>query len=325
MSKKTENYMELAAAVGFRYDSTNDVIYGQKDGYDMVVYAADMRYPNMLTIHTAAKNPADSPLDKKDSKEFIKANKAVSNCMCKGREIYVILRNQGKLEKLKTALTEALTAVTAFLRSKNYTPCCMICGQEKELKAYRIGGSYYHLCQDCELKMRENMTAQVHAEEEKKENLAGGIVGALLGSLIGVVCIILLSQLGYVAALSGAVMAVGVLKGYEMLGGKLTKKGIVISIVIMLFMAYVGDSLDWAILLYGEGGGAEAGYTLFECYRLLPDALSLGIIDVGSYIANLGMIYLFLLLGAVPTIRSKVKEKQQSNKMVTIGGSENYL
>lgn len=42
-------------------------------------------------------------------------------------------------------------------------------------------------------------------------------MGALLGSLVGVVSIIIFSQLGYVAALSGVIMAVCTLKGYEML------------------------------------------------------------------------------------------------------------
>ena len=59
----------------------------------------------------------------------------------------------------------------------------------------------------------------------------GGVVGALIGSLLGAASIILLSQLGYVAAISGVIMAVCALKGYELLGGKLTKKGVIISAV----------------------------------------------------------------------------------------------
>ena len=81
--------------------------------------------------------------------------------------------------------------------------------------------------------------------------------------------VLILSQLGYVAALSGVIMAVCVLKGYEMLGGKLTKKAVVISAVIMILMTYFADRVDWAIILFNQGGGAEAGYSLFECYRLI--------------------------------------------------------
>ena len=62
-------------------------------------------------------------------------------------------------------------------------------------------------------------------EQKKRENVPAGIVGAFLGSLIGVACAVLIGQLGYVASVSGLVMAVCALKGYELLGGSLTKKG----------------------------------------------------------------------------------------------------
>ena len=58
-----------------------------------------------------------------------------------------------------------------------------------------------------------------------------GIVGALIGSLIGAVVIVIVGQLGYVAAVSGLVMAICTLKGYEMLGKKLGTPGIIISCV----------------------------------------------------------------------------------------------
>ena len=44
---------------------------------------------------------------------------------------------------------------------------------------------------------------------------------------------------------------------------------------------YFADRVDWAIILFNQGGGAEAGYSLFECYRLIPAALSAEIIDMG--------------------------------------------
>ena len=88
--------------------------------------------------------------------------------------------------------------------------------------------------------------------------MIGGIVGALVGSLLGVACIVILSQLGYVAALSGVVMAVCTLKGYEIGSGKLSKRGIVISVILMLVMTYVGDRLDWAITV---------SYTHLDVYK----------------------------------------------------------
>ena len=74
------------------------------------------------------------------------------------------------------------------------------------------------------MKMRSDIAMNAQQTAQKKENIVGGIVGALLGSLLGMLSVLILSQLGYVAALSGVIMAVCVLEGYEMLGGKLTKR-----------------------------------------------------------------------------------------------------
>ena len=81
--------------------------------------------------------------------------------------------------------------------------------------------------------------------------------------------------------------------------------------MIMILMTYFADRVDWAIILFNQGGGAEAGYSLFECYRLIPAALSAEIIDMGSYIGNLVLQYLFVALGAIPTVIGKMKEKKR--------------
>lgn len=47
-------------------------------------------------------------------------------------------------------------------------------------------------------------------------------------------------------------------------------------------------------------------------------------IEMTSYAGNLLLLYVFLLLGAVPTIISKVREKQEEGKMVKIGSSGSY-
>lgn len=137
-------------------------------------------------------------------------------------------------------------------------------------------------------------------EQEKKarqENVVAGIVGALLGTLVGVVCTVVIGQMGYVASISGLIMAVGALKGYELLGGRLSKKGAVISSVLVLVMTYLAHRLSCAIALTDA-----LNRGVFECFRLVPDLVDLGVIEGRAYWADLGMLYLFTLLGAVPTI-----------------------
>ena len=81
-------------------------------------------------------------------------------------------------------------------------------------------------------------------ERTRKENIVAGVVGAFLGSLIGVVCTVVIGQLGYVAAISGLIMAVCALKGYELLGGTLSKKGVAVSAVLILAMTWFAHRLS---------------------------------------------------------------------------------
>lgn len=134
----------------------------------------------------------------------------------------------------------------------------------------------------------------------KQENVVAGIVGAFLGSLIGVVCAVVIGQLGYVASVSGLIMAVGALKGYELLGGSLSKKGAVISSVLVVVMTYLAHRLTFAIALTSAIGSGLSG--IFVCFQAVPDLVKEGAIEGSAYWGNLAMLYLFTLVGAVPTI-----------------------
>ena len=317
-NKYANVYMAVASAMGLRYDPENNVLHGQREGYDIVLYPENPSdQPYLLTVHTAAKSTDGSYLTKDRLQELQKVSN-MTRCAHNGNVItgYISggIGRRGSEQKMTASTAQGLAGLTGYLREHGFTPCCSICGKEEMVSAYQAEGVYHHLCGDCEVSMRQKYATMT----PKKENVVGGIVGAVLGSLLGVLCIVLLSQLGYVAALSGVVMALGVLKGYEMLGGKLTKRGIIICVVVMLLMTYLGDRLDWAILLYREGGGKEMGYNVFECYRLIPYAISEGVIEMISYIGNMLFIYAFVLLGAIPTIRNKVKQKQQEGVMVKL-------
>ena len=140
--------------------------------------------------------------------------------------------------------------------------------------------------------------------QARKESVVAGIVGALLGSLVGAAAIVLVSRLGYVASVTGLVMAVCTLLGYEKLGGKLTKKGVVICSVIMLAMTYVANQTDWAILIM-----QEFDVPFFEAYQSVSLLLDYEAIEASVYWGNLALVYVFLLFGAVPMIISKLRNQ----------------
>ena len=84
MSKYTDNYAAAAAANGLRYDETNRVIYGQKDGYDLLIYAEDKSYPYVMTIDTSAKRSSGG-LTREESKELVKSCKGLTGVESDGK------------------------------------------------------------------------------------------------------------------------------------------------------------------------------------------------------------------------------------------------
>lgn len=132
---------------------------------------------------------------------------------------------------------------------------------------------------------------------KKRESLAAGLVGAFLGSLLGAVCIIVVGQLGYVAAISGMVMAVCALKGYELLGGTLSRKGAVIACIWVLIITYVSYQLECALQI---AQAAEVG--VFEAFRSIGYLLEGGYLNTRAYWGGMVMLYLFTLVGAVPLL-----------------------
>lgn len=313
MSKATQNYEQLGMATGLRLDRDRNMLYGLRDGFELLVYAADERYPYLLTVSLSARSPMGI-LGKEDYKQFVKNEKPVISLVQEGNLIKMVLKNMAKQEQLRDNVNQGINALLAFLRSKGFAPCCQLCGQQMETAGYETNGGYMHLCPDCAGRMRQDAMMSMQQKKGKNENLVGGLVGALLGSLIGVICIVIFGQMGRVAVVSGIVMAVCTLKGYEMLGGKLTKKGIVIGIIMMFVMTYVGDRIGWAIIIVRELGG-----DIFSAFQMVPAFLQWGRIESTNYWGNLVLLYVFTIGGAIPTCSSIVKDRKKEGEFAQIG------
>lgn len=318
MSKKTDDYQALADALGLRYDSAADVVYGEKEGYHLVLFPANETFPYLFSIHTAAKNPMGTVLTKADFEELIENEKSLGVCQQEGNNITANLGNYPRREQLIASATEGVNALINFLKSRGFAPCCSICGQNNAAASYRSGEKYYHLCENCASDMLGNADKMLKDEAEKKENVIGGVIGALIGSLLGVLCIVLIAMAGYIAAISGAVMAFCILKGYEKLSGKLSKLGIFVSVVLILVMTYVGIRLGMAVKLKKQLGDLQ-GWNLMECFSKVPDMY-----ETSARVKNLVMTYAFTFLGAVPMIKQKVDEDKKKGQIVKIGGFGNF-
>ena len=138
---------------------------------------------------------------------------------------------------------------------------------------------------------------------EKQENMILGILGALIGGLLGGASIILLGQLGLVASISGVILAFCTLKGYELLGKKLSTMGIIACVVVMLIVPYVADRVSWALVIMEEfqwafGDSFLYVHELVEEYGLQAD-----------YWKELLFIYAFAALGGFSFVKQAFKKK----------------
>ncbi len=150
-------------------------------------------------------------------------------------------------------------------------------------------------------------TATEPAAPVKRENVVTGIVGAIIGAALGAGSIILLNMLGYVASISGLILAICTLKGYELLGGKMSIKGVIVSLVLFLVTPYIADRLSIAITLTQELG--DFGITFGQAFQMIPELIEMDSALKEEYIGNLVKLYLFVALGGGITIFGAFKKK----------------
>ena len=95
----------------------------------------------------------------------------------------------------------------------------------------------------------------------------------------------------------------------QLLVGRFSTVGLVVSIVLMLGMTYVGYQLDWSVAVYNE---LKDYYelSLLDCFRMIPEMLRQEIIDSSAYIGELVKLYAFTLLGAIPTAISSMRSRK---------------
>ncbi len=307
MSKMQQIASSVSQATGLHTDGTAALLYGYYNGYTI---DAGLNGQNQYAIGVSVRGAGGEEPDRKTLKALVKECKAITGCLVSGRKVSFPVRSSVKADVFADNIRTALDFITSKLRQYGYVSVCERCGQPAPTEVVSIGLGRMTLCQPCFEQVQKERTERQIQKESKPENVIGGIVGALLGSLLGVAAIIIFSRLGYVTAASGIIMGVCTLKGYELLGGKMTVKGIIISILIMLLMVYVGDRFDWAILV-----AKEWGENVFDSFRAIPALIKEEYIEESAYIGNLVKLYLFALLGAVPAVIVMIKGKNAENRV----------
>lgn len=86
-----------------------------------------------------------------------------------------------------------------------------------------------------------------------------GMIGAIIGSLLGVALWILIDQVGFIAGISGVVMLLASFKGYEILGRRLDRFGMIFCVMLSFVMIFVAVNIT-VLLTFVD----ELGFEVFE-------------------------------------------------------------
>lgn len=299
-----KRYEALAASLGLSYDQKLSVLYGTNNGVKMVIRPVGNNAAFLLSVSLSRKNQLP---DAETMKQAVASSKGIAKSQLNGHEVVFSLRGARTNKKTATRLKETMETLTQFLKQHDFESCCQFCGKTDEtVGIFAIGGQTSICCAACFKQQSAALSKSQYDGKQKKESLLAGSVGAFLGSLIGVAAIVLLGQLGYVAALSGIVMAICTFKGYELFGGRISGKGILLSIVVMVLMIYFGHRLDWAISVANYYSDID----IFYGFQLIPGMVRDGYLEAGTYYGNLILVYLFTIGGAIPTILGIQKERK---------------
>lgn len=181
------------------------------------------------------------------------------------------------------------------------------------------------LCPECGNRTKENIAMLNSKQEMTGENVLAGIIGAFLGSCIGVLIIVIFALLGYVAAAGGVAMAICTLKGYELFAKKMSKKGIFLCIVMMLFMIFAAYSIDTGLILFREF--ADYGADPFTCIAMVPAIFLEDLFTSRDLLPELLQLYAFSCVGIFFMVKHFISESKKKARILYLGGrtASNYM
>lgn len=130
--------------------------------------------------------------------------------------------------------------------------------------------------------------------------------------MLGVVVWVLIYQLGYISGIAGLVMVICALKGYELLGGHISKAGVIISCIISIIMVIVAEQVCVGIEIFN----AYKDYyeiSFFDAFRSVPEFLEEPELRA-AVIGDVVIGYLLMVVGAWGTIRQAYKSTSGTTK-----------
>lgn len=258
----------------------------------------------IVSVLRGGENP-----EKVSFRDFVKARPELTGCKTAGTRVTFSLRSGATAKSFAEKIHTLLPELLLYLHDNGYENCCEISRAVGATVGCMMNGVPQLLAPDLFAEVSRKAEQNERVRAETPENIGRGILGALIGGVIGAAVIVLIGQLGYVAALSGVVLGYCTIGGYRRGAGKLSAVGIAVSIVVMLLAVYLGNRVDIAIAAV-----QELDLTFGQAFAWMHE-----LVDTDAYIGNLVSLYLFSAIGAVPAALNAHKVAREQGRVYRIG------
>lgn len=279
-------------------------------GYYMALSAMEGGY--LLTVSAYRETDPDNAALKAFLLNLKAGNKKLRTVDTAAYRFSLVFTGISFAKKVPEVVNSIMEPVLSYLMSNGYRTGCGCCGDATgNLNCWSVNGELIHLCDGCVEEVGQALKDAQTATKARKSNFLAGLVGAVLGALIGCVAWVLIYQLGYIAAIAGLIMAVCAMKGYELLGGHLDRKGVIASIVILIAGVYFANKIAWSWDAYAAL--KEFDFTFFDAFRNLSAIVQESDLT-GAYLGDLAIGYVLTAVGTIPNLINAFRASNGSYK-----------
>jgi hypothetical protein len=308
MASQLQRFAEMT---GFKVHE--NIAYGRLSGIFFNIAYASMSIACTVSAHVKR----EAGVDLIETKAFLAENKKkykAAEPVSDGQSITITLQSSTVLKAEKAA--EFIQEFSQFLSANGYRSECAFCSGNENLGYTVQDGRVMEACPACHEKF-ENIVTELKEEREQTGSYLRGAIGAVVGGIIGIIPWALIGLLGYIAAISGAIMAFLTYKGYLLFKGKRGRGMLFIVIAVLIVFTYAAVIVNQTITDYQYLTGL--GYYDIPVFELFGMELAAPFYpeDAGYLWAQIGLGWLFAGLGSFLYLRNIRKESLGKDIEVT--------
>lgn len=272
---------------GFSYDQGLDIWFGTSQGYPLYISEP---YEGEYLISLSAKKHGQLP-----DQAFLDAlqgevGQTLDLVSVEKGLLTVLVTLESKAEELSEQLSAILENLLAYLSQKGYQPACQDLDESSELSVYALGSEVAILSPQA----FEKRLKTIREKEARPEAFVRGTVSALIGGLISLGLSLFVGYQGYIIWFTGFVLGFAVPKAYQLLAGKFSWKGLVISLLVLTAFGFLINELDYVLSML-------RGQSLERIWRFYTEIRGKMGLDTGLYWGNFRAFALASLTSALLT------------------------